>query len=76
MAGRLGGCTMVVPRVHSLRPCVFADLNKSGSKGAFRLVGVTWDHFCCNVEPSPGHIRCRKKSFRDSWVIWHSSDMS
>ena len=31
----------------------------SGSKGAFRLPGATWDRFRCTVEPSPGHIQCQ-----------------
>ena len=31
--------------------CIF---NRSGSKGAFSFPGVTWDHFRCTVEPSPG----------------------
>ena len=39
-------------------PCFFAYFNRSGSKGAFRLPGATWDHFRCTVEPSPGHIGC------------------
>ena len=34
--------------------------NRSGSKGAFRLPGATWDRFRCTVEPSPGHVWRRK----------------
>ena len=47
-----------VPRA---RPLVCAYSNGSGSKGALRLAGTTWDHFRCTVEPLPGHIRCRSK---------------
>ena len=44
-------------------PCIplsCALFNKGGSRGAFRLPGAGGDHFHCTVEPSPGHIRCRK----------------
>ena len=34
-----------------------------GNKRAFSLSEATWDHFCCTVEPSPGHIRCRNQRF-------------
>ena len=33
----------IVPRVHPLRPCVFACFHRSGSSGAFRLPGAAWD---------------------------------
>ena len=49
----------VIPRAHPLRPCVFAYFHWSGSRGAFKLPGATWDRFRCTVEPSGGHIRCR-----------------
>ena len=50
-----------VPQRTSRAPLWFcAYFNRSGSKGAFRLPRVTWDHFRCTVEPSPGHFRCRK----------------
>ena len=54
----------VAPRAHPLWPCVFACCRSSGSKGAFRLPGATWDHFRCMVEPAPGHIRCRALQVR------------
>ena len=37
----------------------YVYFHRSGSKGAFRPPGATWDRFCCPAEPSPGHIRCR-----------------
>ena len=49
----------VVPRAHPSRPFFNACFHRSGSKGAFRLRGATWDRFRCAVEPSPSHIRCR-----------------
>ena len=49
----------VVPRMHPLRPHVYAYFNRAESKGAFRLLGATRDHFRCTLEPSPGHVRCR-----------------
>ena len=50
----------VVPRAHPSRALLYAYFNRSGSKGAFSFPGATWDRFRCTVEPSPGHIRCRK----------------
>ena len=41
------------------RTLLYAYFNRSGSKGAFSFPGATRDRFCCTVEPSPGHIRCR-----------------
>ena len=44
----------------ALTPCLpLSCFHRSGSKGALRLPGATWDHFRCTVEPPPGHIRCR-----------------
>ena len=45
-------------------PCVplFCTLfNRGGNRRAFRLPGAGVDHFHCTVEPSAGHIRCRRK---------------
>ena len=53
----------IVPPAHPSRPLVYAYFNRSGSKGAFRLAGATWDHFRCTVEPSPGQIRCHVDLF-------------
>ena len=47
------------PRTPLTSPCSLLSGYRSGSKGAFKLPGATWDHVCCTVEPSPGHIRCR-----------------
>ena len=49
-----------VPRLYPLRSLVCTLFKKGGSRGAFRLPGAGGDHFHCTVEPSPGHIRCRK----------------
>ena len=35
-------------------------ITHTGSKEPFSLPGATWERFRCTVEPSPGHIRCRK----------------
>ena len=55
---------MEVPRRTSLVPLAFPwsvlFLNRGGNRRAFRLAGARRDHFHCTVEPSPGHIRCRK----------------
>ena len=53
-----------IPRLYPLRSLVCALFNKGGSIRAFRLPGAGEDHFHCTVEPSPGHIRCRKTRFR------------
>ena len=42
-------------------PLFAALFNRGGNRRAFRLPGEHGDHFHCTVEPSPGHIRCRKK---------------
>ena len=34
--------------------------NRGGSRRPFRLPGEGGDHVHCTVEPSPGHIWCRK----------------
>ena len=49
---------MRTPRV----PFCHAYFNRSGSKEPFSFPGATWDRFRCTVEPSPGHIRCRKNA--------------
>ena len=49
-----------VPRLYPLRSLVCTLFNKGGSRGAFGLPGAGGDHFHFTVEPSPGHIRCRK----------------
>ena len=36
-------------------PCVYL-FEWLGNEGAFRLPGVTWDHFRCTVEPLSSHI--------------------
>ena len=44
-------------------PCVplFCTLfSRGGNRRVFRHPGAGGDHFHCTVEPSPGHIRCRK----------------
>ena len=41
---------------------IFAGLE---AKGLLDFQGATWDRFRCTVEPSPGHIRCRRAS---SWA--------
>ena len=48
---------------HPLRTLLCAYFDRSGNivKGAFSFPGATWDHLCCTVERSPGHIRCRKE---------------
>ena len=50
-----------VPRLYPLRSVVCTLFNKGGSRRVFRLPGAIGDHLHCTVEPSPGHIRCRKK---------------
>ena len=48
-------------------PCVplfCALFYRGGNRRAFRLPGAGGDHFHCTVEPSPGHIRCRKRGIR------------
>ena len=35
--------------------------SSSGSEGAFRLPGATWDHFRCAVELLLGHARAQKR---------------
>ena len=70
MTGRPGYRTMEMVGGSSVSylartPCVpfFSTLfNRGGNRRAFRLPGKGGDHFHCTVEPSPGHIRCRKKS--------------
>ena len=52
-----------VPRLYPLRSLVCTLFSKRGRRGAFRLPGACGDHFHCTVEPSPGHIRCRKKNY-------------
>ena len=45
-------------------PCVplfCTSFNRDGNRRAFRLPGEGGDHFHCTVEPSPGHIRRRRK---------------
>ena len=36
---------------------------RGGNTRTFSLPGEGRDHFHCAVEPSPGHIRCRKMHF-------------
>ena len=66
----------VVPRAHPSGTLLYVYFSRSGSKGAFRFPGATWDHFHCRVEPSPGHIQCpassgkpnqRKVGFASFW---------
>ena len=49
-----------MPRAHPSCTLRYAYSIRSGSKGPFRFPGATWDRLHCTVEPSPGHIRCRK----------------
>ena len=68
MTGRPGCRTMemfgrkyrVVPRAYPLHPLICAYFHRVGNKERFRLPGVGREHFHCTVDPSPGHIRCRK----------------
>ena len=55
-----------VPRSHPLRPFFCTSVFRGGNRRAFRLPGEGGDHFHCTVEPSPGHIRCRRKSTSSS----------
>ena len=46
-------------------PCIplFCTLfSRGGNRSAFRLPGAGGDSFHSMVEPSPSHIRCRRKS--------------
>ena len=40
---------------------VFCLIGVEKQRRAFRLPGAGGEHFHCTVEPSSGHIRCRKK---------------
>ena len=70
MTGRPGCRTMEVIGGSSVSylartPCVplFSTLfNRGGSRRASRLAGEGGGHFHCTVEPSPGHIQCRKRT--------------
>ena len=67
MTGRPGHRTIqmkhrVAPCAHPSRTLLYVYFNRSGSEGALSFPGATWDRFRCMVEPSPGHIRCRKIS--------------
>ena len=55
-----GGSSALVPRLYPLRSLVCTLFNKGGSRGAFRLPGASGDHVHCTVDPSSGHIRCRR----------------
>ena len=64
LGGRRGDCTIEKnggsTALYLARTlCIPAFLLRSGSKGAFRLSGATWDHFRCTIEPLPSHVRCR-----------------
>ena len=69
MTGRPGYRTMEMTGGSSASylartPCVpsfCTFFNSPGNRRVFRLPGEGGDHFHCTVEPSPGHIRCRKK---------------
>ena len=55
-------CTLCVPLFCAL-------FNRGGNKRAFRLPVEGGDHFHCTVEPSPGHIWCRR--FSTCWTLLH-----
>ena len=58
-----------VPRLYPLRSLVFCRLfSRGGNRRAFRLRGAGGDHLHCTVEPSPGHIRRRKKTLKSSFM--------
>ena len=69
-----------VPRRTSLAPlaslCLVCCQKRGGSRRAFRFPGEGGDHFHCTVEPSPGHMRCRKKTHkkqpRNPFLGWDS----
>ena len=50
----------VVPRAYPSHPLVCAYFHRDGNKERFRLPGAGGERFHCTVDPSPGHIRCRK----------------
>ena len=68
MTGRPGSRTMEMIGGSSVSylartPCVpFVStlFNRGGNRRTFRLPGESGDHFHRTVEPSPGHIWCRK----------------
>ena len=51
-------CTSLVPLAF---PCFLHCLIVVETEGLLDYQGRAGDHFHCTVEPSPGHIRCRKK---------------
>ena len=56
-------CLEEVPRRTSRVPLASSYLclfHRVGNKERFRLPGAGGEHFHCTVDPSPGHIRCRK----------------
>ena len=75
-----------VPRRTSLVPfafpCFVLRLIGVETEGLLDYQGRAGDHFHCTVEPSPGHIRCRKTTvmkatplklnppFQWSWLEW------
>ena len=69
MTGRAGYRTMEMNGGSSApylarTPCVPLFVHcfiRVGTEGLLDYQGRAGDHFHCTVEPSPGHIRCRKK---------------
>ena len=61
--GSSESCLARTPRF----PLFCALFNRGGNRRAWRLPGEGRDHFHCTVEPSPGHIRCRK-TCKKFWI--------